>query len=102
MLVCVCRVCEAVGHELIGYRGFAAGLSNGDPVFLVYGMLLSITGNLALAASLAKMASVCPIAGAQYHWTYMFAPRRAAPFITWMQEWITVFAWQAVDLILCK
>ena len=25
----------------------------------------------------------------------MFAPRGAAPFITWMQGWITVFAWQA-------
>lgn len=58
-------------------------------------MLLSISGNLAVAASLAEMASVCPIAGAQYHWTYMFAPRRAAPFITRMQGWITVFAWQA-------
>lgn len=58
-------------------------------------MILSITGNLALAASLAEMASICPIAGAQYHWTYMFAPPGAAPFITWMQGWITVFAWQA-------
>lgn len=62
---------------------------------LVYGMILSITGTLALAASLAEMASICPISGAQYHWTYMFSPKRAAPFITWMQGWITVFAWQA-------
>ncbi|KAK4958973.1 hypothetical protein LTR10_003772 [Elasticomyces elasticus] len=52
-------------------------------------------GTLALAASLAEMASLCPIAGAQYHWTYMFAPPRFAAFITWMQGWITVFAWQA-------
>ena len=72
-----------------------AGLYNGGPVALVYGMLLTLTGVLALAASLAEMASMCPISGAQYHWTYMFAPKKSAAFITWMQGWITVFAWQA-------
>ncbi|KAK5123027.1 hypothetical protein LTR85_003593 [Meristemomyces frigidus] len=80
--------------ESVG-EAFAAGLTNGGPVSLVYGMLLSISGTLALAASLSEMASICPIAGAQYHWTYMFAPPKAAAFITWMQGWITVFAWQA-------
>ena len=64
---------------------FYAGLYNGGPVALVYGMILAISGTLALAASLAEMASMCPIAGAQYHWTAMFSPPRFAPFITWMQ-----------------
>ena len=64
---------------------FYAGLYNGGPVALVYGMILALTGTLALAASLAEMASICPIAGAQYHWTAMFSPPRFAPFITWMQ-----------------
>ncbi|KAE9403315.1 putative amino acid permease [Gymnopus androsaceus JB14] len=73
----------------------AAGFFNGGPVSLIYGMLLVISGSLALAASLAEMASMCPIAGAQYHWTFILAPRRWANFITWMQGWITVFAWQA-------
>ncbi|KAK3068899.1 hypothetical protein LTR53_013177 [Teratosphaeriaceae sp. CCFEE 6253] len=41
------------------------------------------------------MASMCPISGAQYHWTWRFAPPRIAAFVTWMQGWITVFAWQA-------
>lgn len=61
-------------------------------------MILTIIGTLALAASLSEMASICPIAGAQYHWTFMFAPPRVAPFITWMQGWITVFAWQATAM----
>ncbi|KAE9403316.1 putative amino acid permease [Gymnopus androsaceus JB14] len=73
----------------------SAGFFNGGPVSLIYGMLLAISGSLALAASLAEMASICPIAGAQYHWTYIFAPRKWANFVTWMQGWITVFAWQA-------
>jgi hypothetical protein len=69
---------------------FYAGLYNGGPVALVYGMILALTGTLALAASLAEMASICPIAGAQYHWTSMFSPPRFAPFITWMQGDLTL------------
>ena len=92
MLVCLQYVWATIRIALTGHRGFTASLGNSGPVSLVYGMLLSITGNLALAASLAEMASSVSIAGAQYHWTYMFAPRRVAQFITWMQGWITVFA----------
>lgn len=64
---------------------FYAGLYNGGPVSLVYGMILSFIGTLALASSLAEMASSTPIAGAQYHWTFTYAPKRAAVFISWMQ-----------------
>jgi choline transport protein len=64
---------------------FYAGLYNGGPVSLVYGMILSFIGTLALASSLAEMASSTPIAGAQYHWTFTYAPKRAAAFISWMQ-----------------
>jgi choline transport protein len=64
---------------------FYAGLYNGGPVSLVYGMILSFVGTLALASSIAEMASSTPIAGAQYHWTFTYAPKRAAAFISWMQ-----------------
>ncbi|QKX55472.1 uncharacterized protein TRUGW13939_02565 [Talaromyces rugulosus] len=74
---------------------FSTSLLNGGPSSLVWGMLLSLTGTMALALSLAEMASICPIAGAQYHWTALFAPPQIRPFITWMQGWATVFAWQA-------
>lgn len=52
---------------------------------MVWGMLFSIVGTMALALSLAEMASICPIAGAQYHWTALFAPKGIKTFITWMQ-----------------
>ena len=71
--------------ELICLRSLYAGFYNGGPVSLVYGLLFTLTGVLALAASLSEMASMCPISGAQYHWTYMFAPKKSAAFITWMQ-----------------
>ncbi|KAH1310456.1 hypothetical protein KXX47_006456 [Aspergillus fumigatus] len=75
--------------------GFAPGLMNGGPAALVWGMVLSITGTMALALSLGEMASICPLAGAQYHWTALLAPPRIRAFSTWMQGWITVFGWQA-------
>jgi amino acid transporter len=68
---------------------------NGGPAALVWGMLLSMTGTMALALSLGEMASICPLAGAQYHWTALLAPPRIRAFSTWMQGWITVFGWQA-------
>lgn len=65
--------------------GFQPGLENGGPASLVWGMLLSMTGTMALALSLAEMASICPLAGAQYHWTAVLAPPRIRAFTTWMQ-----------------
>jgi choline transport protein len=44
-------------------------------------------------ASLAELASVQPIAGAQYHWTHYLAPPRYRRFITWIQGWLTWFSW---------
>jgi choline transport protein len=44
-------------------------------------------------ASLAELASVQPIAGAQYHWTHYLAPTRWRRFITWIQGWLTWFSW---------
>ena len=38
--------------------GFAAGLENGGPVALVWGYLMAVFGALALAASIAEMASM--------------------------------------------
>ena len=45
---------------------FQAGLLNGGPTSLVWGMLLSWIGTTAVAASLAEMASMNPSVGAQY------------------------------------
>lgn len=44
---------------------FQAGLLNGGPTSLVWGMLLSWIGTTAVAASLGEMASMNPTVGAQ-------------------------------------
>lgn len=68
-------------------------LYNGGPQTLAWGCLIAIAGGLAQSACLAEMASILPIAGAQYHWTAHLARTRHARFITWLQGWMTWFAW---------
>ncbi|KAL5357146.1 amino acid permease [Aspergillus floccosus] len=70
-----------------------AVLTNGGPEALAWGIVIVIFGAMAQSASLAEMASMQPIAGAQYHWTNYLAPQRQKKFITWMQGWVTWFAW---------
>ncbi|OQO11391.1 hypothetical protein B0A48_05647 [Cryoendolithus antarcticus] len=74
---------------------FVAGLLNGGPVALVWGCLMSVIGALALSSSIAEMASIIPVAGAQYHWTARYAPG-ASNFFGLMQGWLTVFGWLAL------
>lgn len=45
------------------------------------------------AASMAEMASVQPIAGAMYHWTWALAPTKIRRFATWLQGWLTWAGW---------
>jgi choline transport protein len=70
---------EALGMSL------AVAMTAGGPVSLVYGMLFVFAGTMALAASIAEMASICPISGAQMHWTYMFAPKEWRVGVTFIQ-----------------
>ncbi|OJD15910.1 hypothetical protein AJ78_03890 [Emergomyces pasteurianus Ep9510] len=69
---------------------------NGGPRGLAWGIFVAVSGALAQAASLAEMAAMQPVAGAQHHWTSHLAPVRYKRFITWMQGWITWFAWVSV------
>ena len=69
----------------IVHRNLSAVFWNGGPETLAWGCLIVVIGALAQSASLAEMASIQPIAGAQYHWTYFLAPARQRRFITWMQ-----------------
>ncbi|CAI7677715.1 unnamed protein product [Penicillium pancosmium] len=71
----------------------SAVLTNGGPQALAWGILIVVCGAMAQSASLAEMASMQPIAGAQYHWTNYLAPPSQKKFITWMQGWVTWFAW---------
>lgn len=66
-------------------RNLSAVLTNGGPEALAWGIVIVVCGAMAQSASLAEMASMQPIAGAQYHWTHYLAPPNQKKFITWMQ-----------------
>ncbi|KAK3613596.1 hypothetical protein LTR56_027788 [Elasticomyces elasticus] len=70
-------------------------LRNGGPRGLFWGAVIVIPGVLCQAASFAEMSSMLPIAGAQYHWTWVLAPKQHRRLITWMQGWVTWFSWIA-------
>jgi choline transport protein len=63
---------------------------------LVWGFFIVIPGTLYQVASISEMASVQPIAGAQYVWTHYYAPKNLQRPITWVQGWITWFSWIAI------
>lgn len=67
------------------FRNLSTVLSNGGPEALAWGIVIVVFGAMAQSASLAEMASMQPIAGAQYHWTHYLAPTNQKKFITWMQ-----------------
>ena len=69
---------------------------NGGPRALVWGFFIVIPGTLCQVASISEMASVQPIAGAQYVWTHYYAPERYRRSITWFQGWITWSSWIAI------
>lgn len=50
-------------------------ISQGGPVTLVYGTIVTFVLVGACAMTLAELASVYPTAGGQYHWTSILAPR---------------------------
>ena len=71
---------------------FQFSLLNGGPASLVYGSIFAGIGSTMIAMSLAEMASIDPVVGAQYRWSAAFAPKAAA-FWGLFQGWVTVFAW---------
>lgn len=64
-------------------------LANGGPAAWVFSYLVVATGVLCQAATFSEMASIQPIAGAQYYWTWNFAPLGLKRFLTWIQGWST-------------
>ncbi|KAI0016394.1 amino acid/polyamine transporter I [Xylariomycetidae sp. FL0641] len=68
-------------------------LANGGPNALFFSYILCFVGAMAQASSIGEMASMIPIAGAQYHWAWNLAPPSAKRFTTWIQGWMTWFGY---------
>ncbi|EXJ93573.1 hypothetical protein A1O1_01965 [Capronia coronata CBS 617.96] len=80
---------------------FAGAYTNGGPASVVYGFIVSVFGTLCIAGSLAEMASISPIAGAQYHWSAEHSPIKWRSLISYIQGWITITGWVAAVASVC-
>ena len=58
----------------IGLFNLTPGLINGGRPGIIYSVLWNFIGFGPIYLSMAEMASMAPIAGAQYHWVSEFAP----------------------------
>ncbi|KAI1845585.1 hypothetical protein JX266_008196 [Neoarthrinium moseri] len=68
---------------------------NGGPSAWFISYIVVVIGALFQCATFGEIASIQPIAGAQYFWTYHFAPRPTKRFLTWLQGWVTWTAYVA-------
>lgn len=83
---------------------------NGGPVAYLFNFIIVLLGVLAQSASFGELASIQPVAGAQYFWTYVrhietlmaymankqckrHAPPEYRRFLTWIQGWTTWVAY---------
>ncbi|KLO85639.1 Uncharacterized protein LW93_14254 [Fusarium fujikuroi] len=76
-------------------------LPSGGSVSFIYGFIVCVLCNLALAASLGEMAALWPTAGGQYHFMYaLCTPKWKRPmsfFVGWtnIAGWLTIVTTQA-------
>jgi hypothetical protein len=74
----------------IGLFEITPGLTDGGRPALVYSVLWNFVGFGPIYLSMAEMASMAPIAGAQYHWVSEFAPERFQKILSYLTGYVKV------------
>ncbi|KAG5950163.1 hypothetical protein E4U53_005420 [Claviceps sorghi] len=82
-------------QELLSMFGITPGLIDGGRPVLVWAFLWNFFGFIPVHLSMAEMASMAPIAGAQYHWVSEFAPENCQKILSYLTGWTSTLAWQA-------
>ena len=63
---------------------FTQGLKDGGRPGVMYSLIWCFVGFVPMYLSMAEMASMAPIAGAQYHWVSEFAPERCQKILSYL------------------
>lgn len=66
-------------------------LTDGGIPALIYGTIWNFIGFGPIYLSMAEMASMAPIAGAQYHWVSEFAPERYQKILSYLTGYVLWF-----------
>lgn len=69
----------------LGVFVISPGLIDGGRSGLIYNTLWNFVGFAPVYLSMAEMASMAPIAGAQYHWVSEFAPESMQRFLSYVR-----------------
>ncbi|KAK6454704.1 amino acid permease-domain-containing protein [Scheffersomyces xylosifermentans] len=65
-------------------------ISSGGPMMVIYGIIIVASISMCVAITLSELVSSMPNAGGQYYWTMKLAPKKYAPFASYM---CGAFAW---------
>ncbi|KAF9889608.1 hypothetical protein FE257_007116 [Aspergillus nanangensis] len=74
----------------------ALAISQGGPVTLIYGPIVTLILVGACALTLAELASAYPTAGGQYHWTSILSPKGLSRGLSYCCGAANVFAWISI------
>lgn len=73
-------------------------LGNGGPLVAIYDWIIVVLANLCVAVSLGEIASLYPVSGGVYYWTYMLSPTKLKPIASWIVGWLMVVGNLTVSL----
>ncbi|KIX01381.1 uncharacterized protein Z518_09106 [Rhinocladiella mackenziei CBS 650.93] len=74
----------------------ATGISSGGTVMLIYGSIAVTIFTMAVALSLAEIASAYPTSGGQYHWTAVLSPKKYSAILSWFCGYFNAVGWCVV------
>ncbi|EME44150.1 hypothetical protein DOTSEDRAFT_71837 [Dothistroma septosporum NZE10] len=87
-------VCELITWETV-LALFSQALDNGGPAGAIYGYIIAWFSTMSVYTVISELASMAPIAGGQYYWTYMMAPPKYKRISSYIVGWLTTLAWVA-------
>ncbi|BEJ14245.1 hypothetical protein CspHIS471_0400120 [Cutaneotrichosporon sp. HIS471] len=93
--------CLGLGFSLLNsWTGEAASLSivlsSGGSAAMVWGLLVSGTGTMMMAISLAEICHVYPLSGGQYDWAYVCAPPSIRKGVSFFTGWMACAGWTSL------
>ncbi|TXT06963.1 uncharacterized protein COLE_06294 [Cutaneotrichosporon oleaginosum] len=72
-------------------------LGSGGSIAMVWGLLVSALGTLAMGVSLAEVCHVLPLSGGQYDWSYVLAPDGWKERLSFIAGWNGTAGWVALS-----
>lgn len=64
--------------------GLVTGIQSGGPLLIVYGILIVTFFSVCIAITLGELSSAIPLAGGQYVWSRVLAPKKYSAFLAYL------------------